>query len=263
MSRAEGHDPEESPGIDKEAEKQDHILFRRRCRQKFMGLDYVDAVEFLLRYNGEPLPDRPHHEKKPFTLPLAHENMNRVFAYLVSQRGIERDVVYAFVHRRMIYESAKHHNVVFVGYDMDGNPRHAHKRSTAKEGTYKCNVSGSQPEFSFHWIGPSDRLYLFEAPIELLSYICLHPENWRRHSYAAACSVSDRVVFQMLQDNPAVRQVLLCFDSDTAGQAAAQRISDRLFIHGIKSEILVPTHKDWNEDLLHREEASDCKDSQS
>ena len=231
--------------------------------RKFMGLDYMDAVEYLLRYNGEPIPDRPHHEKKPFTLPLAHENMNRVFAYLVNQRGIDRDVVYAFVHRRMIYESAKHHNVVFVGYDMNSNPRHAHKHSTAKEGTYKCNVSGSQPEFSFHWVGPSDRLYLFEAPIDLLSYVCLHPENWQRHSYAAACSVSDRVVFQMLQDNPAIRHVLLCFDSDQPGQAAAQRISDRLFLHGIKSEILVPTHKDWNEDLLHREEASDCKDSQS
>ena len=143
------------------------------------------------------------------------------------------------------------------------NPRHAHKRSTAKEGAYKCNASGSQPEYSFQWVGPSDRLYLFEAPIDLLSYICLHPEDWKRHSYAAACSVSDRVVFQMLQDNPAIRQVLICFDSDEPGQAAAHRVSDRLFIHGIKSEILVPAHKDWNEDLLHREEGSDCRELQS
>lgn len=231
--------------------------------RKFMGMRYVDAVEYLLQYNGEPLPERSRREKKAFELPSANENMNRVFAYLVKQRGISRDVVYAFAHRKMIYESAKHHNAVFVGYDMDGNPRHAHKRSTAKEGTYKCNVSGSQPEFSFHLVGPSDRLYLFEAPIDLLSFISLHPDVWRRHSYAAACSVSDRVVFQMLQDNPAIRQVLICFDSDEPGQAAAQRVSDRLFIHGIKSEILVPTHKDWNEDLLHREEGSDCRELQS
>lgn len=231
--------------------------------RKFMGMSYVDAVEYLLQYNGEPLPELSRRKKKAFELPSANENMNRVFAYLVKQRGISRDVVYAFAHRKMIYESAKHHNAVFVGYDMDGNPRHAHKRSTAKEGTYKCNVSGSQPEFSFHLVGPSDRLYLFEAPIDLLSFISLHPDGWRRHSYAAACSVSDRVVFQMLQDNPAIRQVLICFDSDEPGQAAAQRVSDRLFIHGIKSEILVPTHKDWNEDLLHREEGSDCRELQS
>ena len=231
--------------------------------RKFMGLRYVDAVEYLLQYNGEPLPERSRNEKKAFELPQANENMNRVFAYLVNQRGLSREVVYAFVHRKMIYESAKHHNAVFVGYDMDGNPRHAHKRSTAKEGTYKCNASGSQPEYSFHWVGPSDRLYLFEAPIDMLSYICLHPEEWKRHSYAAACSVSDRVVFQMLQDNPAIRQVLICFDSDEPGQEAARRVSDRLFIHGIKSEILVPTFKDWNEDLLHRREESDCRELQS
>lgn len=231
--------------------------------RKFMGMRYVDAVEYLLQYNGEPLPERIRKEKKPFELPPPNENMNRVFAYLVNQRGISRDVVYAFVHRKMIYESAKHHNAVFVGYDMDGNPRHAHKHSTAKEGAYKCNASGSQPEFSFHWVGPSDQLYLFEAPIDLLSYICLHPEDWKRHSYAAACSVSDRVVFQMLQDNPAIRQVLICFDSDETGQEAARRVSDRLFIHGIKSEMLVPTRKDWNDDLLHREEESDCRELQS
>ena len=231
--------------------------------RKFLGMSYVDAVEYLLQYNDEPLPERSRKEKKAFVLPPAYENMNRVFAYLVKQRGISRDVVYAFAHRKMLYESAGHHNVVFVGYDMDGDPHHAHKRSTAKEGTYKCNVSGSQPEYSFHWIGPSDRLYLFEAPIDLLSYICLHPEGWQRHNYAASCSVSDRVVFQLLQDNPAIRQVFICFDSDEPGQAAAQRISDRLFIHGIKSEILVPTHKDWNEDLLRRKEEPDCRDSQS
>ena len=223
--------------------------------RKFMGKSYVDAVEYLLQYNGEPLPERSRQEREPFTLPAAHDNMNRVFAYLVKQRGIDREVVYAFVHKKMIYESARHHNSVFVGYDKDGVPRHAHKRSTATEGNYKCNAVGSQPEYSFHWNGTSEKLFLFEAPIDLLSYITLHPEGWRAHSYAAACSVSDRVLFQMLKDNPNVQCVYICFDSDEPGQTAAQRISDRLFIHGVKSEILVPTRKDWNEDLQHRGEA--------
>ena len=218
--------------------------------RKFMGKTFVDAVEFLLQYNGEPLPDRPQQKREPFSLPEANSNMKRIFAYLVNQRGIDREVLYAFVHKRMVYESAKHHNAVFVGYDKDGIPRHAHKRSTASEGTYKCNAPGSQPEYSFHWVGTDNELYLFEAPIDLLSYITLHPEGWRAHSYAAACSVSDRVLFQMLRDYPNIRMVYICFDSDEPGQTAAQRISDKLFLRGIKSEILVPTHKDWNEDLV-------------
>lgn len=218
--------------------------------RKFMGKSYVDAVEFLLQYNGEPLPDRPQQKREPFSLPEANRNMKRIFAYLITQRGIDREVLYAFVHKRMVYESAKHHNAVFVGYDRDGIPRHAHKHSTASEGTYKCNATGSQPEYSFHWAGTDNELYLFEAPIDLLSYITLHPEGWRTHSYAAACSVSDKVLFQMLRDYPNIRMVYICFDSDEPGQTAAQRISDKLFLRGIKSEILVPTHKDWNEDLV-------------
>lgn len=218
--------------------------------RRFMGKSYVEAVEYLLQCNGEPLPERPVRKQDPFVLPAANENMNRVFAYLVNQRGLDREIVYAFVHRRMIFESARHHNAVFVGYDKDGVPRHAHKRSTAKEGSYKCNVAGSQPEYSFHWQGAGDRLYLFEAPIDLLSYLSLHLAGWQAQSYAAACSVSDKVLFQMLRDNPGIKNVCICFDSDEPGQAAAQRISDKLFLRGIHSEVLVPTRKDWNEDLV-------------
>lgn len=218
--------------------------------RRFMGKTYVEAMEYLLQCNGEPLPERPVRKQEPFVLPAANENMNRVFAYLVNQRQLDREIVYAFVHRRMIFESARHHNAVFVGYDKDGVPRHAHKRSTAKEGSYKCNVAGSQPEFSFHWRGPGDRLYLFEAPIDLLSYLTLHPAGWQEQSYAAACSVSDKVLFQMLRDNPGIKTVCICFDSDEPGQAAAQRISDKLFLRGVHSEVLVPTRKDWNEDLV-------------
>lgn len=54
----------------------------------------------------------------------------------------------------------------------------------------------------------------------------------------------------MLKDNPNIRQVVLCLDSDEPGQTAAKRIADKLFVQGIASEILVPVHKDWNEDLL-------------
>ena len=219
--------------------------------RKFLGKSYIDAVEYLLQFNGEPLPEHPHQTREPFVLPPACENFNRVFAYLVNQRKIDREIVYAFVHKRMIFESVKHHNVVFVGYDKNGVPCHAHKRSTAKEGSYKCNVVGSQPEYSFHWHGTGEALYLFEAPIDMLSYITLHQDGWREQSYAAACSVSDKVLFQMLQDNPNIKNVCICFDSDEPGQTAAQRISDRLFLRGVKSEVLVPAHKDWNEDLIY------------
>ena len=226
----------------------DAIDFVRRFYNKL----YPEAMEYLLGETGGTLTVSPpvQKEEKNFVLPPKNDNMRRVFAYLLNRRGIDREVLYAFVHKGMIYESADYHNAVFVGFDPNGKPKHAHKRGTGSESSYKGNVTGSQPEFSFHWYGQSDRLYLFEAPIDMLSFISMQKEGWRQHSYAASCSVSDRVLFQMLKDNPDIRQVVLCLDSDEPGQTAAKRIADKLFVQGISSEILVPYHKDWNEDLL-------------
>ena len=248
----------------------DAIDFVRRFYNKL----YPEAMEYLLGETGGTLTVSPpvQREEKNFVLPPKNDNMRRVFAYLLNRRGIDREVLYAFVHKGMIYESADYHNAVFVGFDPNGKPKHAHKRGTGSESSYKGNVSGSQPEYSFHWSGQAEPthnsrneggeiskhnrprssgcLFLFEAPIDMLSFISMQKEGWRQHSYAASCSVSDRVLFQMLKDNPDIRQVVLCLDSDEPGQTAAKRIADKLFVQGVSSEILIPYHKDWNEDLL-------------
>lgn len=227
----------------------DAIDFVRR----FYNKTYPEAMEYLLGGCGGTLIVSPPIVKEPklFELPPKNDNMRRVCAYLINHRGINKDVVYAFAHRGMIYESADYHNAVFVGYDASGVPRHAHKRGSGQASTYKGNVDSSLPEYSFHWKGTSDRLYLFEAPIDMLSFISLHTVHWKTHSYAAACGVSDHVLWQMMKDNPKIQKVYLCLDNDEPGQAAAKRISDKLFTKGVQHEILVPIHKDWNEDLLY------------
>lgn len=242
----------------------DTIDFVRR----FYNKTYPEAMEYLLGGCGGTLIVSPPVQRKPpkpFVLPEKNENMRRVFAYLMNRRGIDRDVFYAFTHKGMIYESADYHNAVFVGFDQDGIPRHAHKRGSGSESTYKGNQDGSLPEYSFHWHGTSDRLYLFEAPIDMLSFISIHKNGWKAHSYAAACGVSDQVLWQMIKDNPKIQKVYLCLDSDEPGQAATKRISDKLFTKGIQHEILVPIHKDWNEDVLHpaeeMEEETECMQS--
>ena len=46
----------------------------------------------------------------------------------------------------------------------------------------------------------------------------MHKDGWQQHSYAAACGVSDRVLFQMLCDNPSIKTVCLCLDNDDGGR---------------------------------------------
>ena len=219
--------------------------------QRFFGKTFPEAVVFL---NGgssaqliQSLP--AEKEKKPFALPPKNDNMRRVFGYLCSGRGIDRDVLHTFDRRNMVYESADYHNAVFVGYDKEGIARHAHKRGSCSQSSFKGNVDSSNPAFSFHWNGTSGKIFLFEAPIDMLSFISMHKDNWQQHSYAAACSVSDLVLFQCIKDIGNIDKVFLCMDNDSAGQGADRRIGAKLREQGVEYEILVPTMKDWNEDL--------------
>ena len=233
----------------------DAIDFVRR----FYNKDYAETVEMLLNGSGGQIINSPPIEirYKNFELPQKNDRMSRLFSYLLLTRGIDKDVLYEFVRRKMIYESADYHSALFVGYDTNGKPRHAHKRGTVTSNPYKGNVAGSQPEFSFHWHGKSDRFYLFEAPIDMLSFISMHKENWKSHSYGASCSVSNRVLFQCLKDNPNIKNVYLCFDNDQAGQLANKRIAEKLNKMNIQNEILIPIHKDWNEDLTLSEKGDE------
>jgi len=229
----------------------DAIDFARR----FLSCDsFPEAVSTLI--GGGAVSITANHsdcekEQKPFSLPQANTDMRRVYAYLMLQRGIDREVIHTFAHEHLLYEEANYHNCVFVGYDENGTPRHAHKRGTTSSSTFKCNESGSDPHYSFHWKGTSDRLYIFEAPIDMLSYITLHNERWQDHNYVALCSVAPHAAMKMLELAPNIKSAILCLDNDVAGNAACERICGLLRrVHpNIEVYRQAPIHKDFNEDL--------------
>ena len=219
--------------------------------RRFYNKDYAEAVEMLLNNCGGQIITSPPIEKehKPFELPPRNDRMSRVFSYLLLTRGIDKDVLYEFVRNKMIYESADYHNAVFVGYDSSGKPRHAHKRGTVTNNPYKGNVAGSQPEFSFHWHGTSDKIFLFEAPIDMLSYISMNPHQWQEHSYVACCGTSAQPVLERLRQNPRLDTVYLCLDNDDAGNDACERMTETLEEMNLEVQRLCPQRKDWNDDL--------------
>ena len=221
--------------------------------QRFYNLSYPEAVTMLLGGDvGTIYPsaaERVEEPPKPFVLPPVHSDMRRVYAYLVKHRSIDRSVVAYFAREKLLYEDAKYHNAVFVGADEEGIPRHAHKRSTNSYGkAFRLNVEGCDPRYSFHHIGTDGSLYVFEAPIDMLSYITLHPQEWQRHSYVACCGTSIQPVVKMLERMPQIHTVLLCLDNDEAGHLANQRMKAQLEANYMV-ERLVPVNKDWNDDL--------------
>lgn len=224
--------------------------------RKYFGKSFPEAVRDLLGQSAgtEVIPREvmpKSEEKVEFVVPEKHTDMRRVYGYLLNERCLDRDVIHAFAHAGLIYEEPEYHNAVFLGTDGEGIARHAQKRSTVPASDFKNNVAGSNADYSFHWNGTSDRLYVFEAPIDMLAYISMHQNGWQEHSYVALCSTADRAALRMLRDHDNLKNIYLCLDHDSAGIEGAYRIADNIRTLGKDYNLwrVYPTNKDWDEDL--------------
>ena len=217
----------------------------------------LDDVPNHLRPARKIIPPKQEEKKIELVPPAANGNMRRVFAYLCQTRGIDTEVVSAFAHAHLLYESADKHNAVFVGMDGKGRVKHIHMRGTLSESGFRQTLGGSEKAYSFHHTGPGRQLYVFEAPIDMLSYISLHPENWQESSYVALCGVGSAPIQRFLEDCPQLEEVTLCLDNDGAGHKATERIARELLNEWeVEVSAHFPDQKDWNEELLspNREE---------
>ena len=226
---------------------------------KYFGKSYIEALDYILDNQVGKIYVSNHDDKAEKKLALPTINKNNVAGkkYLQVNRRINPEIVEAFIKRNLIYQSNHRvdhktfNNVVFVGYDKNNKIRHAHERSANIFSKFRITAEGSKPEFSFHWNGTDNSIYLFEAPIDMLSFISMNESDWEKHYYAAACGLSDRVLFQCIKDNPNISKVYLCLDNDEKGLKTAYKIAEKLKIKHIDYEILVPFLKDWNEDLIY------------
>lgn len=224
--------------------------------QEFYDMDFQTAVQELLGQRVTPLSHSPpkvlaKEEKKEFRLPQTNTNMHRVYAYLIKQRFISPDIISHFAKQHTLYEDKQHHNAVFVGLDENGVPRQASKRSTNSFGkTFRITCEGSDTRYSFSHFGKLEKLFVFEAPIDMLSYLTLHPENWQQHSYIAMNGVYENAVLTALKNHSNINEIVLCVDNDEGGIEAVDRLRDILRENGYENvRRFAPKFKDWNEDL--------------
>ena len=224
--------------------------------QEFYDMDFQTAVQELLGRTVTPLSHSPpkaiaKEEKKEFKLPEANANMHRVYAYLIKQRFIAPDIISYFAKQHTLYEDKEHHNAVFVGVDENGVPRQASKRSTSTFGNaFRITCEGSDTKYSFSHFGKSSRLYVFEAPIDMMSFLTLYPKEWQKHSYIAMNGVYENAVLTALKNHSNLSEVILCVDNDEGGIEAVDRLRDILNENGYSNvKRLAPPYKDWNEVL--------------
>ena len=224
---------------------------------EFYGRSFTEAVQLLTGELGEGKPEQTAPPPlSDFRLPPRSPDPGQVKRYLTEARRIDEDVTGFFFSTGDIYEEAAHHNAVFVGRDESGIPRYAHQRGTT--GNFRLDVKGSDKAFNFCYRGEGERLFVFEAPIDLLSFLCLFKKDWQKHSYLSLGGVGEKALVRFLSDRPSVKTIYLCLDSDEAGNEACSRIA-KLTPEGLTVHRLVPLFKDWNEVLQRRAEIADGK----
>lgn len=213
--------------------------------ETFYGMSFPEAVGALLECEGvipmEPIP----MQEPTFTLPPRADNNNELYRYLTKKRKIAPAVVDHFITTGNLYEDAVHHNVVFVGLHNDGTPRYASMRGTKEH--FRLDVAGSDKACGFKHIGTNDKLFVFEAPIDLMSFASQYAP-WQECSMVSLGGVSPKAMVQFLKDHPGIKAVYIALDNDDAGRTAALRLAE-LVPNRMKVAQLIPKAKDWN-DLL-------------
>ena len=218
---------------------------------EFYGKSFPEAVQMLTGEPGEVQPEADPAPSPAFRLPLRNVTNANILNYLTQERKLSPSLVNFFIAAGDIYEDAAHHNVVFVGRDADGHPRYASSRGIQEK--FRQDAAGAEKAFGFAHRGTDKQLLVFEAPIDLLSFIELFPKNWQQHNYLSLGGVSARALQQFLSERPDVERVFLCLDADKAGEDACKRLAG-LLPDTVSVTRIQPCMKDWNDVLVHRAE---------
>ncbi len=218
---------------------------------EFYGKSFPEAVQMLTGEPGEVQPEADPAPSPAFRLPLRNVTNANILSYLTQERKLSPSLVNFFIAAGDIYEDSSHHNVVFVGRDADGHPRYASSRGIQEK--FRQDVAGAEKAFGFAHRGTDKQLLVFEAPIDLLSFIELFPKNWQQHNYLSLGGVSGKALQQFLSERPDMERVFLCLDADKAGEDACKRLAG-LLPDSVSVTRIQPCMKDWNDVLVHRAE---------
>lgn len=247
---------------------------------------WKEAVQELLNFShhappvqlSTPQPEPP--PPKPFCLPPKAKSYRNLFAYLIKTRKLDSKVVQYCVDQKLIYQDERC-NCVFVGYDDCGEPASAFLRGSNEYAPFKMLVEGSRAEYGFTLPGANSRLFIFESPIDLLSYMTL--KNIRnplyfdnRGDHCLSCNgLKYLPILHYLSIHREIRQIVFGVDNDPVNEYGNRPGQD--FIKSATQEIMeafpdrfttskqfiadLPRQKDWNQELVRLRKNQEHKKS--
>lgn len=233
---------------------------------KVKRIPFRKAVAIMLEKELQETPSfiakRATESDKKLILPEINVTYNRVKYYLKC-RGIDEKLIDCCINKGLLYESYPYHNCIFVGFDEQGKPRYAARRAI-NGSNIKGEVKGSDKQYSFRIMYPSDTLHVFESAIDLLSYMTIIKKTtgkWPKESMVSLGGVYARKtrdavtkvqipLQSAIQSANNLKKIILHLDNDTAGRQATVNIIAALYDH---FEVIdePPKHgKDMNDELM-------------
>lgn len=239
--------------------------------QKTKNMTFVESVRLILGEDGEKHYEKsteiiPTKEEKKISLPLYADSIDKTWDYLYKDRCIDKDTLNYIVSNKLIYQSI-YNDVIFLGIDENGEIKFAESHTTEKNSLNKPkNIIGSDKKYSFHIDNKnSDTLYIFEAPIDLLSHYSLflikeklQAEKEKRKENILAFNSVNRLSLSganskialegYLERNTYIKKLVFALDNDKVGIENSEKYRKIYSEKGYDCEIIIPPEnkKDWN-----------------
>lgn len=196
----------------------------------------------------------PVVEKKgEIILPNSNKDNKRAYSYLTKTRGIDTEIVNELIKQGNIYQNDKG-AVVFVSKDKENNVKFACVRSTSENSSFRQDVKNSAKEYGFKTVGKSNKLFVFEAPIDLLSHATISKmqgKDWKNDNRISLGGTSDKALNKFLEENNHIKEIVFFLDNDSAGIENSKKMAKK-YGNDYKVEIFHSTKgKDLNEMLLN------------
>jgi hypothetical protein len=237
--------------------------------EKVRNMKFPESAEYVadkMKIKAPIIVEQKEKTKeRHLVLPDKNTNEDRVKSYL-KHRGIDEEILQKCIEKHLIYEEKNYHNVVFVGYDEQGNAKYAGCRAI-NESKFKNDATGSDKKYSFRLESneKTDTIFIFEGAIDLLSYATLfklYGLNWENKTmislagvYQPASNIAESkvpiAIQNYLEKHPEIIKIYLCLDNDIAGRNATKALQ---MVLPNKYEIIdrpAKKGKDYNEYLCH------------
>ena len=211
------------------------------------------------------VPKEELKENRRLVIPTKASNNNRTIEYL-KNRGIDEEIIQECISNNMIYQEDKTNNIVFIGFDNDGNIKYAGCRSTGNKRIMR-DAKGSSKEFSFRMLSniKNNSIHIFESAIDLLSYatmLKIKGYDYKNHNLIALAGVyqpSSNIeqskvpiaIQNYLNKYRDVQDIVLHFDNDRAGRQATKAMIIALNKYNVY-DIPAPYGKDINDYLYFK-----------